>query len=205
MYKLTVYDAVFTILDIETTGLNTDFDEIIEIGAIKYQGNVEIDRFHTLIKPSSKFIPKYISQITGITTAMVIDKPTIEEVLPYFLEFIKDTILVGHNINKDLAFLNRDTYKYLNKKIKNPFICTDKLARKLMPDVDSKSLINLAKIFNIPIKKHHRAIYDTEINLEVFKKMIEFLEGYSVVKVLDIIKLSEGKKVSRKEKRRRYV
>ena len=205
MYKLTVYDAVFTVLDIETTGLNTDVDEIIEIGAIKYQGNLEIDRFHSLIKPPQAFIPKHISKITGITTAMIIDKPTIEEILPVFLDFIKDTILVGHNINKDLAFLNRDTAKFLNKKIKNPFICTDRLARKIMPDVDSKSLVNLAKIFNIPVKKHHRAIYDTEVNLEIFKKMIEFLESYSVIKVLDIIKLSEGKKVNRKEKRRRYV
>lgn len=205
MYKLTVYDAVFTVLDIETTGLNTELDEIIEIGAIKYQGNVELGRFHTLIKPSNAFIPKHISNITGITTAMIIDKPTVKEVLPSFLNFINDTILVGHNINKDLAFLNRETSKYLNRRIKNPFICTDKLARKIMPDIDSKSLMNLAKTFNIPIKKHHRAIYDTEVNLEIFKRMIEFLESYSVVRVLDIIKLSEGKKVNRKEKRRRYV
>ena len=205
MYKLTIYDATFTVLDIETTGLNRETDEIIEIGAIKYQGNIEIDRFHSLIKPSQSFIPKYISDITGITTAMIIDKPEIKEVLPSFLDFIKDTVLVGHNITNDLTFLNRDSLKYLNKKIKNPYICTDRLARKIMPDVDSKSLVNLAKIFNIPVVKHHRAIYDTEINLEIFKKMIEFLEGYSVIKVLDIIKLSEGKKVNRTEKRRRYV
>ena len=205
MYKLTIYDAVFTVLDIETTGLNVESDEIIEIGAIKYQGNIEIARFHSLIKPSKAFIPRYISNITGITTAMIIDKPTIAEVLPQFLDFIKDTVLVGHNINKDLSFLNRDSVKYLNRKIKNPYICTDRLARKIMPDVDSKSLINLAKIFNIPVIKHHRAIYDTEVNLEIFKKMMEFLESYSVIKVLDIIKLSEGKKVNRTEKRRRYV
>lgn len=205
MYKLTIYEAIFTVIDIETTGLNTETDEIIEIAAIKYQGNVELGRFTSLIRPSNAFIPNYTSLITGITTAMIIDKPSIKEILPEFLEFIKGSVLVGHNISKDLAFINRDLNKYFGLTIKNPYICTDKLARKIMPDVDSKSLVNLASMFNIPIKNHHRALCDTEMNLALFIKMLEFLEENKVIKVLDIIKLTKGIKINKKEKRKRYV
>ncbi len=205
MYRLTIDEAVFSIIDIETTGFNPENNDIIEIAAIKYQGNVVVDKYWQLVKPDTGLLPQHITQLTGITNAMVVDQPPIDEVLPEFVKFIKNSVIVGHNVSFDLSFLNYNLKKINRQTIKNPFICTDGLARRIMPDIDSKSLSNLAYHFNIPFKKQHRAMYDAEVTLKVFLKMIEFLQDYNVNRVIDIIKLSEGKKINYKEKRKRYV
>ncbi|RMD47122.1 MAG: 3'-5' exonuclease [Aquificota bacterium] len=205
MYRLTIDEAIFTVVDIETTGFNPENNSIIEIAAIKYQGNVILDKFWQLIKPDTGLLPSHITKLTGITNAMVIDQPTIEKVLPDFIKFIKGSIIVGHNVSFDLSFLNYNLKRTTGSTIKNPYICTDGLARRIMPDIDSKSLSNLAYHFNIPFPKQHRAMSDAEVTLKVFLKMVEFLEDYNVNRVIDIIKLSEGKKINYKEKRKRYV
>ncbi len=205
MYRLTIDEAIFTVIDIETTGFNPENNSIIEIAAIKYQGNVIVDKFWQLVKPDVGLLPSHITKLTGITNAMVIDQPTIEKVLPDFLKFIKGTVIVGHNVSFDLSFLNYNLKRTTGNIIKNPHICTDGLARRIMPDIDSKSLSNLAYHFNIPFPRQHRAMSDAEVTLKVFLKMVEFLEDYNVNRVIDIIKLSEGKKINYKEKRKRYV
>ncbi len=205
MYKLTIDEAVFTVIDLETTGFNPENNSIIEIAAIKYQGNIIVDKYWQLIKPDYGLLPTHITNLTGITNAMVIDQPKIDEVLPEFLRFIKNTVIVGHNVSFDISFLNHNLKKIYGKTIKNPSICTDSLARKIMPDIDSKSLANLAYNFNIPFPKQHRAMSDAEVTLKVFLKMLDFLQDYNVNRVIDIIKLSQGKKINYKEKRRKYV
>jgi DNA polymerase-3 subunit epsilon len=205
MYRLTIDEAVFTVIDLETTGFNPENNSIIEIAAIKYQGNIIIDKFWQLVKPDFGLLPTHITKLTGITNAMVVDQPKIEEVLPDFLRFIKNSVIVGHNVNFDLSFLNYNLRKISGKSIKNPHICTDALARRIMPDIDSKSLSNLAYHFNIPFPKQHRAMSDAEVTLKVFLKMLDFLQDYNVNRVIDIIKLAEGKKINYREKRRRYV
>ncbi len=205
MYRLTIDEAIFTVLDLETTGFNPENNSIIEIAAIKYQGNVIIDRYWQLVKPDFGLLPDHITKLTGITNAMVVDQPTIDRVLPEFLKFVKNTVIVGHNVSFDLSFLNHNLKKIFNTTLKNPHICTDGLARRIMPDIDSKSLSNLAYHFNIPFPKQHRAMSDAEVTLKVFLKMLDFLQDYNVNRVIDIIKLSEGKKINYREKRRRYV
>ncbi len=205
MYKLTIDEAVFTVIDLETTGFNPENNSIIEIAAIKYQGNIIIDKYWQLVKPDYGLLPNHITTLTGITNAMVIDQPKIDEVLPVFLKFIKNTVIVGHNVSFDLSFLNYNLKKIFGTTIKNPSICTDSLARRIMPDIDSKSLANLAYHFNIPFPKQHRAMSDAEVTLKVFLKMLDFLQDYNVNRVIDIIKLSQGKKINYKDKRRKYV
>lgn len=205
MYNLTADEAVFTVIDLETTGFHPDKDYIIEIAAIKFQGNVEIDRYWQLVKPDMDFIPQHITQLTGITNAMVIDQPKIKEVIPSFIKFIGDSILVAHNAKFDISFLNYNSKLYTGKNIRNPVICTDHLARRILPDIDSKSLENIAYHLNIPFKQKHRAMSDAEVTLRIFEKMIQFLEDYNVNRVIDIIKLSEGKRINYREKRKKYV
>jgi len=205
MLNLTTDEAVFTVIDLETTGFNPEKDYIIEIAAIKFQGNVEIGRFWKLVKPDTEFIPSHITRLTGITNAMVIDQPRIKEILPEFLKFIDDSIIVAHNVKFDISFLNYNARIYTGKSIKNPSICTDNLARRILPDIDSKSLEHIAYHFNIPYKQKHRALSDAEVTMKIFEKMLSFLEDYNVNKIIDIIKLSEGKKINYREKRKRYV
>ena len=90
--------------DIETTGLDSMYDEIIEIGAIKIEDGKEIETFSTLIKPEYE-IDEFITELTGITNEMVMDAPKINEVLPKFMDFIKDSVILGHNVNFDINFI----------------------------------------------------------------------------------------------------
>lgn len=90
--------------DIETTGLDPMYDEIIEIGAIKIEDGKEIETFSTLIKPEYE-IDEFITELTGITNEMVMDAPKINEVLPKFMDFIKDSIILGYNVNFDINFI----------------------------------------------------------------------------------------------------
>jgi len=205
LHNLFINEAIFVILDLETTGFNPENSSIIEIAGIKYQGGIVVDKFHSLVRPDEGFIPDNISKLTGITNALVIDQPKIDKVFPSFKKFIEGTIIVAHNAKFDFSFLNYLNQKFFGNNLKNPIICTDSLARRIFPEIKDKSLLGLAYHFNIPLKKQHRAMTDAEITLKVFEKMLEYLQDYNINKVIDIIKLSEGKKINHKNKRRRYV
>src|SRR5262245_36725506 len=117
----------FVALDLETTGLDATRDAIIEIGAIKFKGERVEGEFSTLINPG-RDIPSFITQLTGITTAMVANAPRISQMLSKLEDFVGDAPVVGHNIKFDLSFLNvKNSLKY------NPSLDTYDLASALMP------------------------------------------------------------------------
>ena len=205
MYNLTIEEASFLIVDLETTGLNPENSEIIEIAALRVEGGIVVDKFHTLVKPSIGFIPPHITKLTGITNALVVDKPTIEEVFPHFLKFSENSIIVAHNAQFDMSFLNSVSYQITGKSIQNPVLCTQNLAKRLFPDLPSKSLVNLAYHFNIPYNKKHRALEDALVTFELFKKIVDYLYRFNINKVMDLVRLSNGKDLNQTSKRRRYV
>ena len=100
-----LYEVPFCILDLETTGTAPGNSAITEIGAVLYKGGEELGSFQTLVDPGRE-IPPFITVLTGITHAMVINAPKIEEAFPTFLEFLGDAVIVGHNVRFDLSFLN---------------------------------------------------------------------------------------------------
>lgn len=102
--SLLVFPDDYTVIDIETTGLDPLFDDIIEIAGIKYRENKEIERFQSLINPGRK-IGDFIVELTGITNEMLLDAPSIETVLPRFLEFVGNDTIVGHNVHFDINFI----------------------------------------------------------------------------------------------------
>src|SRR3954453_6635507 len=99
-------DTTFCILDLETTGGNRNDDTITEVGAVKVRGGECLGTFHTLVNPG-RAIPPQITILTGLTDALVAPAPRIEQVLPSLREFMRGTVLVGHNIGFDVAFLRR--------------------------------------------------------------------------------------------------
>lgn len=125
----------FVVFDLETTGLSATNDEIIEIGAIRFEANAPTEIFHTYVKPKKK-ISKRITLINGITNEMVENSPTIEDVIPKFLDFIKNDVLIAHNSNFDMGFILNQIYSQGYKKIKNKTIDTLKLARQKVRDYD---------------------------------------------------------------------
>jgi len=144
-----LFEVPFCVLDLETTGGSPTDCSITEIGAVKYVGGLEVGSFQTLVNPGSP-IPPFITILTGITQAMVIEAPRIEEVLPAFLEFIGDSVIVGHNVRFDLSFLNADSLRLGYGRLPNRSVDTYSLARRLIPgEVRNLKLQSLAGYFGL--------------------------------------------------------
>ncbi len=148
----------YIIFDIETTGLNKDSDWIIEIGALKYINNTLVDQFNYLINPKIK-LPEIITTITGIKDEDLIDKDTIDIVLPKFLNFIEDLPLIAHNNAFDLGFINKNIEDLNLNKLTNANVDTLLLARKYLPQLYNYKLETLKKYFHIN-QISHRALSD---------------------------------------------
>ncbi|WP_294655238.1 PolC-type DNA polymerase III [uncultured Fusobacterium sp.] len=169
-----IEDTTFVVFDLETFGLNSHKNEIIEIGAIKLKGTRIVDTFSSFVNPN-KIIPKKISELTHITQDMVDNAPTIEDVLPKFLEFTKDAVMVAHNSAFDMGFIRRDAKKYMGIDYKPSIIDTLQMARDLYPDLKGYNLDRLNKTFKLSLENHHRAIDDAQSTAKLF---IMFLEKY---------------------------
>ena len=99
------FPSKYVVLDIETTGLDPSYNKIIELSAIRVVNNAEVDSFSSLVKPINP-IDDFITGLTGITNDMVLEAPSIEDVLPQFCEFVGGNVIVGHNVNFDILYDN---------------------------------------------------------------------------------------------------
>lgn len=157
--SLLLFPEDYTVVDIETTGFDPMFDEIIEVAGIKYRGRNKVGRFQSLVKPDDG-IPDYITALTGITNEMVADAPGIEDVLPRFLEFIGEDIVVGHNVHFDVNFLYDYAEDFELKPFSNDLVDTLRLSRRLYPELQSHKLSALAAHFGVEPDGEHRALAD---------------------------------------------
>ena len=180
----------YVVLDLETTGLDTTFDEIIEIAAIRVSNSVKVSELTTLVKPDNK-IDGYIIQLTGITNEMVKDAPKIKEVFPDLIKFLGDSVVIAHNANFDINFLYDNNMQCIDEPFINDFIDTMRISRRLFKDIRHR-LIDLAKEFGISVDVQHRAIADCEVT----QKAYEYMKEYCVANNIDItslFKASHGK------------
>lgn len=157
--SLLLFPEDYTVVDIETTGFDPMFDEIIEVAGIKYRGGNEVGRFQSLVKPDDG-IPDYITALTGISNEMVADAPTIEDVLPRFLEFIGEDLVVGHNVHFDVNFIYDYAEDFELKPFSNDLVDTLRLSRRLCPELQSHKLSALAAHFGVEPDGEHRALAD---------------------------------------------
>ena len=164
----------FVVFDIETTGLNSHTNEIIEIGAVKIKAGRIVDRYSQLINPGRP-IPYHITEITSITNEQVANEPKIDEVIGKFVDFIGDAVLVAHNAPFDMGFIKRDIKKYLNIDLQSSVIDTLQMARDLFPDLKKYGLGDLNKTLGLALEKHHRAVDDSQATANMF---IIFLDKY---------------------------
>lgn len=153
-------DAIYTVFDIETTGLSVSKHKIIELAAIQLQNGVEIARYSTFVNPHEP-ISYAIQQLTNITDDMVAHAPEIEEILTEFVQFVGDSILVAHNANFDMGFIQYNLHCLGRDKLTNPVLDTLELARRLHPTLKNHRLHTLADKYKAPLHNHHRAIDDT--------------------------------------------
>jgi DNA polymerase III subunit alpha, Gram-positive type len=165
----------YVVLDIETTGLEPANSEITEIGAFKMKGKEVQDLFSSLIKPNNPISEK-ITELTGIDDEMVKDSPPVKQVLPKFIDFIGNAILVAHNANFDIGFLKHHLKQSNNLEMNNSVVCTVKLARYLLPNLYNHKLHTVATHFNLKVENRHRAVGDAEITYQVWNHFIDMLK-----------------------------
>lgn len=161
----------WVVFDLETTGLNAKADQIIEIGAQKIAENRVIAEISTLVKCERALSPA-VQKITGIKPEMLEGQPVIDEVLPKFLDFIQGSILVAHNAVFDHSFVVNACQK-MNIELEWPTLCTLKMARDLLPDLESKTLDSLAEHFGLTFESRHRSIGDVKVTVGVLQAMLE--------------------------------
>ncbi len=188
-----LFDVTFCVLDLETTGGSPATCEITEIGAVKYCHGEEVGSFQTLVDPGAP-IPASITMLTGITHAMVYDAPKIENVLPSFLEFIGDAVIVGHNVRFDMSFLNAATGRLGYPPLTNSRVDTAALGRRLIRgEVRNLRLASLAAFFRSPVVPNHRALEDAKATAHVLHGLLERAGSLGVTNIDDLLALPRAK------------
>ncbi|AUC86116.1 DNA polymerase III subunit epsilon [Polaribacter sp. ALD11] len=169
---------LYTVVDIETTGNGYKGSKITEISIFVFDGKVVVDEFTSLVNPEQN-IPAFITNLTGITNAMVRTAPKFYEIAKKVEEITKDTIFVAHNVNFDYNIIHEE-FKNLGFAFKRKKLCTVRLSRKLIPGLSSYSLGNICTSENIPINGRHRAKGDAEATTELFRRLIERDDNFTI-------------------------
>ena len=180
----------YIVFDIETTGLSQKKNKIIEIGAVKVRDGEEIDRFSEFINPEEP-IPYSIEQLTSITDEMVMHAPTVDVILPKFLEFCGDDIVVAHNAAFDTGFIKKNA-KDLGMKFDNTIMDTMTLSHVLLPELGKFTLDRVCKALNVKNEHHHRAVDDANATAKIFVKLYEMLVERGVKTVEDVNELGSA-------------
>ena len=168
----------YVVLDVETTGLNTHIDEIIEIGAVRIENGVEVAEFSQLIDPGRP-VPDKVVEITGITSAMLRGKPKLMDVMPDFAKFCEGAVLVAHNAPFDIAFFRR-AFAQANLPFDFAVLDTLALVRNQYPNFKSHKLGNVCKQLGVSLANAHRAVHDARAT------------GLVLVRVLSEVRSQKG-------------
>ena len=191
--EISLRETTFVVVDLETTGgrvtagAGTAADAITEIGAVKVRGGVVLGEFGTLVDPQ-RSIPPQIVQLTGITTAMVCDAPTIGAVLPMFFEFARGAVLVAHNARFDVGFLRAAADRCGIGWRRPQVLCTVQLARRVLSREEAPSvrLAALARLFAVASEPTHRALDDARATVDVLHALIERVGNQGVHTYADL-------------------
>ncbi len=179
------FDGEYVVFDIETTGLNKEKNKIIEIGAVKIKERQIIDRYSTFIDPQERLSDEIVG-LTNITDKMLEGQRTIGAVLPEFLEFVGNAVLVAHNASFDTGFVRIKAEELNLPDVRNTVLDTLELSRTLLKDLKKHKLDIVAKRLGVSLEGHHRAVNDAEATAGIFLKLVEMLEENDIHNVDEI-------------------
>lgn len=176
------YVPDYVLFDLETTGTSCIYDEVIEISAVKVRSGKVVEEFSRLVNPKRP-IPYAASMVNHISDEMVANEPDFGQVLPEFLTFAGDDILVGHNIQTfDMKFLYRDCERLFQQKLTNDYVDTLRVAKLCFPEWRHRRLSDLAEYYGISTRGAHRALTDCKMNQQVFEYLAKELEKMPAAK-----------------------
>lgn len=165
----------YVAFDVETTGLDPQIHEIIEIGALKVRNGQVADRFIEFIRPQET-ISAAITKLTGITNEMVADARLSSEVIPDFLDFCKDDVLIGHNVGFDYSFMKTGASR-CGLSFEKSGIDTLKIAQSMLASLPSKKLSDLCEYYQIENKAAHRAYHDALATAKLYQTLAHYFEA----------------------------
>lgn len=184
----------FVSIDLETTGLSPAYDEIIELGAVRYRNGLAVASFSQLVKPTSP-IDEFIESLTGITNEMLVNAPTLAGTMPRFIDFIGNDIVVGHNVHFDVNFIYDNCLALGLPPFSNDFVDTMRIARRLYPEWPNHKLDTIISHLQLDDRDLHRAENDAQLTAEAYLKLsadpafseLEKSQKSSYLKASDII------------------
>lgn len=186
----------YTVIDIETTGLDPQWDSIIELAALRVRNGAVTDTYQQLVRPADE-ISSFITDLTGITNEMLSDAPEINEVLDDYLEFIGNDVLVGHNVSFDINFIYDQCELNDRPKFQNDYIDTMRLSRRLFPDEKHHRLKDLVARFGIGSNVAHRALQDAADTQACYGRLISDARACGIdVQAFEIKKHKPGVKAA---------
>lgn len=198
------YVKDYVLFDLETTGISCNYDEVIEISAVKVRNGVIVDQFSELVNPGRP-IPVAASMVNNISDAMVAKAPSFIEVLPSFISFIGDDVLVGHNIHCfDMKFIYRDCEKYFSQTLSNDYVDTLKMAKLVFPEWKHRRLGDLAEYYSISTAGAHRALTDCRMNQQIYERLGKEMAGIGTLDVKPEIKICPACGMPMKMRNGRY-
>ena len=180
--RVSLDEARFTVVDLETTGGRAGPGAIIEIGAWRMAGRRLVESFQSLVRPYHA-IPRFVTGLTSISNEMVRAAPRIEEVLPAFREFLGDSVMVAHNAAFDFSFLDFEFRRIFGIGLNNPVLCTLRMARRFMPSLKRKRLDALAEHFGLSTEGRHRGLGDARMAAEILSIFIEMAEKIGLTRL----------------------
>ncbi|MCX8069479.1 MAG: 3'-5' exonuclease [Thermodesulfovibrionales bacterium] len=204
-FNMPIENVDYAVVDTELTGLDVKKDSIISIGVVKMTGSKIMlgDYFYRMVDPS--VCPKRDSVlIHGITPQEVSTCPPLELILPEFVDFIKNRVVVGHFISIDLSFINKEMKKLYGFSIQNPAIDTVHIywwLKKARSDYDAyglesihleSNLFDIAKLYGIPITEGHSAIGDAFITAQLFQRFLHQVKQRGLKKLSDLIRIGKS-------------
>lgn len=197
MEELSIWDANYIVIDVETTGNNPRENRIMDIAAVNVNNGQIVGEFSSMINPH-QFIPYFITQMTGITNEAVFYAPEPSAIAPKLLSFFNkpNAVFVAHNANFDFSFVN-ETFKRLKlPALEIPVLDTLKLAKRLLADAQKKSVGNLAHYFGIRIRNRHTAMGDAKATAKILLNLLDIAQEEHEITSLDELLSFQNKKMS---------
>jgi DNA polymerase III epsilon subunit family exonuclease len=190
-------EATFAVVDLETTGSVIGVDEIIEIGLVIFQGGQVQDRFETLVW-SDRTIPPWVARLTGISNKDLEGAPTFSDVAETVASMLDGNVFVAHDIRFDLPFLR---WEFARRGVARPAVtglCTLQLSRQIWPQLPSRSLLDLARHFDIAHDNPHRASADAAATAGILGRALAEAQGYGLSDLGDLYRIEElaGEKIA---------
>ncbi|WP_460017505.1 3'-5' exonuclease [Lactovum odontotermitis] len=159
--------STYIVMDFETTGLSPRYNEIIQLGAVKFDGKKEIARFDQLVSPRRSHVSPQITRLTGISPDILVNQPKLDDVFDDFVDFISGELIVGHNIGFDMGFLDYELELHHRREFFRTYD-TVRGARKKMPFLQNHKLSTIKYFFNMNMRSHD-ALNDCLITARLYQ------------------------------------